>query len=281
MSSRSLENCLAFLLDPTEAHGQNDVFLRLFIQRFVPQWQREFNFSKAHRATLDFIDVVFSDCSHWLGIENKIFNAPEQPQQAKRYLDALKAACDQECYRLVYLSSGGAPPSKKSLPDADKGKHDGKLVSGAWVKVGEDKDQLATPCESIMDWLDDCRNQCRAENVAWFVRQFAAYVRSEITGLKESDMVDAAIVELALKDQPNLEAALRIGKNFDEIRRNVASTFLRCVQDGLEEWARPNGEDWEVVAEWPGGNWIKRLDMKWLPLLLRKRAWPALVGVAI
>jgi hypothetical protein len=123
--------------------------------------------------------------------------------------------------------------------------------------------------------------QCRAENVAWFVRQFAAYVRSEITGLKESDMVDAAIVELALKDQPNLEAALRIGKNFDEIRRNVASTFLRCVQDGLEEWARANGEDWEVVAEWPGGNWIKRLDMKWLPLLLRKRAWPALVGVAI
>ena len=75
--------------------------------------------------------------------------------------------------------------------------------------------------------------QCRAENVAWFVRQFAAYVRSEITGLKESDMVDAAIVELALKDQPNLEAALRIGKNFDAIRRKVASKFLSCVQKGL------------------------------------------------
>ena len=76
-------------------------------------------------------------------------------------------------------------------------------------------------------------------------------MRSEVAGLKESDMVDAAIVELALKDQPNLEAALRIGKNFDAIRRKVASKFLSCVQKGLEEWARQQGGDWEVVMTWP------------------------------
>jgi hypothetical protein len=35
------------------------------------------------------------------------------------------------------------------------------------------------------------------------------------------------------------------------------------------------------VVTWPGGNWIERPDKKFLPLLLRKRAWPALVGVAI
>jgi hypothetical protein len=123
--------------------------------------------------------------------------------------------------------------------------------------------------------------QCRAENVAWFVRQFATYVRSEIAGLKEADMADTAIVGLALKDQQNLEAALRIGKSLDDIRRNVASTFLRCVQDGLEGWARQQGEDWELVVTWPGGNWTERPDKKWLPLLLRKKAWSALVGAVI
>src|SRR3984893_5544746 len=82
---------LRFLLDPKEAHGQNDVFLRLFIQRFVPVWQHTFNYSEAHRAsTRELIDVVISDGSHWLGIENKIFNAPEQLKQSDRYLDALQ-----------------------------------------------------------------------------------------------------------------------------------------------------------------------------------------------
>jgi hypothetical protein len=154
-------------------------------------------------------------------------------------------------------------------------------VCGAWAKAEDDKDQSATPPASILDWLDDCRNQCRAENVASFVRQFAAYVRSEVAGLKEPDVVDAVIVGLALKDQQNLEAALRIGKSFNEIRRSVACTFLRCVQEGLEGWARQQGEDWELVVRWPGGNWVEQPDKKWLPLLLRKRAWPALMGVAI
>ena len=71
-------------------------------------------------------------------------------------------------------------------------------------------------------------------------------------------MVDTAIVGLALKDEKNLETALRIGKNFDEIRHDVMRTFLRCVRDGLKEWAKKNNEEWEVVETWPGGNWIEQ-----------------------
>ena len=107
---------LAFLLDPKDAHGQNDVFLRLFVQRFVPEWQRAFNYSVAHRAlTGERIDVVISDGPHWLGIENKIFNAPEITRQAGKYLDALCGAPSQEDYRLVYLSPKGAPPLGKAV----------------------------------------------------------------------------------------------------------------------------------------------------------------------
>jgi hypothetical protein len=73
---------LKFLLDPKEAHGQSDVFLKPFIQRFVPEWQHTFNHSKAHQAKTDQpIDAVISDGSHWLGIENKIFKAPESPSK--------------------------------------------------------------------------------------------------------------------------------------------------------------------------------------------------------
>jgi hypothetical protein len=225
MNEDATSGILAFLLDPNEAHGQNDVFLRLFIQQFVPEWQRAFNYPGAHRAsTGELIDVVISDGPYWLGIENKIFNAPEQERQAGRYLDALQdAAHHQERYRLVYLSTRGAAPSPYSLTADDSRRHRANLVRGAWAQAEGDDDQTATPCASIMDWLADCRNQCRAENVTWLIRQFAAYVDSVNARQKEPDMADTAIVGLALKDQQNLEAALRIGKNFDEIRRNVAS----------------------------------------------------------
>ncbi len=94
-------------------------------------------------------------------------------------------------------------------------------------------------------------------------------------------MVDTAIVGLALKDENNLEAALRIGENFIAIRSGVVTAFLECILVHLEEWVQKHGEDWEVRLKWRVGNWIERPMDKYLPLLLRKSSWPALVGVGI
>src|ERR1700730_17272666 len=110
---------LEFLLDPKEAHGQNDVFLRLFIQRFVPEWQHRFAYSKAYRPSTrerERTDVVISDAQYCFGIENKIFNAPELERQAGKYLDKLQDdAGHQERYRLIYLSRKGAPRQRKAF----------------------------------------------------------------------------------------------------------------------------------------------------------------------
>jgi hypothetical protein len=167
------------------------------------------------------IDVTICDGSHWLGIENKIFDAPEQNRQAERYLISLCAAPSQKDYRLVYLSPRGAGPGPFSLPAKARCQHGAHLLCGAWAKAEGDCDQMA----SISDWLVDCQNQCRAENVTWLIRQFAAYVESVNAVQKEADMIDTEIVGLAFKDQQNLEAALRIGNSTGEIRRRVISTF--------------------------------------------------------
>jgi hypothetical protein len=273
---------LAFLIDPAEAHGQGDVFLRAFIRKFVPKWQGTFSFSKACKAlTSEQIDVVISDGTHWLGIENKIFNAPEQKRQAGRYLEALQQkALDQESYRLIYLSPTGTEPSNYSLPPCDKELHGSNLVIGAWALPSEDDDQPAAAI-SVLDWLVECRNQCRAESVAWLLRQFSNYLNSVIAGIKEADMADTAIVGLALRDPKNLDAALRIGENYGEIKRVVVKNFLQFIYDGLQAWAKERGEDWEVLTTWPSGSWIDKPDKKHLPVLLRKKSWPTMVGVAI
>ena len=279
---RATSRILAFLLDPTQAHGQGDVFLRAFIQRFVPNWQSTFNFAKARTAlTHELIDVVISDGLRWLGIENKIFDAEEQERQAGRYLEELHGAHHQQDYRLVYLSPRGDGPSAYSLPPGDRTRHGANLVCGAWARPLEDDDQTTTAPASILDWLSNCRNQCEAENVAWLLKQFSAYVDSAIGGQKEDDMADTAVIALAQFNDQNLEAALRIGENFDAIRHNVARAFLICIQDRLKTWAEQNGEDWEILADWRGRNWIERPELRHLPILLRKRLWPALVGVVI
>jgi hypothetical protein len=218
---------LPFLLDPKGAHGQNDVFLRPFIERFVPAWQCTFDYPRAHiESTTEPIDVIICDGSHWLGIENKIFDAPEQNRQAYRYLNSLRAAPSQKDYRLVYLSPRGAGPGPYSLPDDGRRVHGAHLVCGAWAQAEGD----CAPMASVSAWLLDCQNQCRAENVTWFIRQFTAYVDSVNGVEKEADMIDTEIVGLALKDQQNFEAALRIGKSTIQIRRTVLSHFLRLFK---------------------------------------------------
>src|SRR5271166_3477529 len=288
MDERATSQILEFLLDPTEAHGQNDVFLREFIRQFIPEWQRTFKFPKAHKgSTRELIDVVISDGTHWLGIENKIFGAPEQERQAGRYLDALHDdAPHREDYRLVYLSPSGNGTSEYSLPSKDRDRHGANLVCAAWVQTPvddapEDDARVTTPPASILEWLGECRKICSAENVAWLVRQFSSHVESVVAGRKEADMVDTAIIGLALKDENHLEAALRVGENFIEIRRSVVTAFLGCILVHLEEWVQKHGEDWEVRVKWRVGNWIERPMDKYLPLLLRKRSWPAMVGVGI
>lgn len=53
------------------------------------------------------------------------------------------------------------------------------------------------------------------------------------------------------------------------------------VQRRLVKWVQQNAEDWELECAWPAGNWIETPSEKWLPILLRRKRWPVLVGVAL
>jgi PD-(D/E)XK nuclease superfamily len=272
---------LNFLLDPREAHGQGDLFVRAFIQRFVPEWQYSFGFSEvSKRQTTELIDVSISDGRYWLGVENKIFDAPEMKRQAGRYLDALRESSNGHDYRLVYLSPRGKAPSKESYSPQDAQKHDKKLIIGAWLKDNNSEEET-NPIQSVQDWLDECQRSCRAGNVTWFVTQFSEYVFAVISGQKEADMADAAIIALAQKDEQNFEAAWRIGENFTAIKQAVLSAFLVSIEDRLKNWAQSNGEEWEVLANWTSGPWSKNPYNGYVPIILRNKTWPSFFGVGI
>jgi len=271
---------LKFLLDPNGAHGQGGRFLRLFIKRFIPDWE-DFNCDVARMEKTDErIDVTISDGSYWLGIENKIFYAVDQPSQMGRYLSDLASKHHKTDYRIIYLSPIGDEPSNNSLSDADRLTYSGHYICGAWVFDAENRAKNATNSESVLGWLSDCQNECHAENVRLFIKQFSDYVRSRVTGNGGDVMPSQAIVNMSVTDVNHLEAALVIGESVAAIRQHVISRFLMHVRDQLISWAS-NRDGWEVIADWPGGNWIKDPFLRCIPILLRRSDWPRVVGVGI
>jgi hypothetical protein len=279
---------LAFLLDPKESHGQDDVFLRLFIERFVPEWTGAFRYDQAKPAwTAEKIDATLSDGTHWLGIENKIFDAQEQERQVDRYLQALKNKAHSDNYRLVYLSPKGTWPSDVSFTEAGQAKYADKFVSGAWVYCAAIENGnfairiTAAPRANIFDWVVDCQKECQADNIRWFLKQFNVYVSSVTTAKGGSDMTDAGIVDLALSNIDNLQGALSIVKNGDEIRYRVIGNLLRDVETSLSQLVQQSGSDWELVVKWEMGIWSEKPGAKWLPILLRRKHWPAMVGANV
>jgi hypothetical protein len=278
MNEDATSRILAFLFDPHEAHGQRDVFLRLFIARFVPEWTGAFRYDLAKPvSTAQKIDTTISDGTHWLGIENKIFDALEQKDQVDRYLRALKNKARFDNYRLVYLSLKGTRPTDFSFTLAGQTEHDDKFVRGAWVpSLANENGNTASA--NILDWLADCRKECQAENIRWFLKQFSVYVRSVIIAERESDMTDAGIVNLALFNRDNLQGALLIAKNGDEIRNRVIRELLTDIETRLLQLVHQRGADWELVVDWKGGRWSETPGARWLPILLRRKHWPAMVG---
>ncbi len=234
---------LAFLLDPQETHGQGTAFLCVFVRKFFPEWQKlplgnvnvlvEYSTEESRR-----IDVYLKIGDHHIGIENKFRGASDQRNQVLDYLKELekKAKEKENKFSLIYLGTKGEKPSYESYPQLERGRYKDHFILGSWIPFSHEED---TPAGDILSWLEECIKDCQADNVRWFLKQFASYVRNEILGKREADMTNETIINLALKDD-NLEAALRIADCREEliavaVRIRYGDRLAVC---GLLGWAR-------------------------------------------
>jgi hypothetical protein len=113
------------------------------------------------------------------------------------------------------------------------------------------------PVKTAMKWLVECENECRAEDVRWFLRQFQKLIHNQLVQTEELSMTGDAIVDLTLRSDEDLDAALRIGDQYQRIKERVFVRVLSHVQIGLERWGQQSFDDWELISEWQGGNWIR------------------------
>ena len=173
-----LSRAFGGLLDPAGTHGQGDTFLQLFldeIRRSLDDDLRS-DFPRADTRGCDVhleyptdkgrkIDIVLEiPGNRWIGIENKPW-AKEQKDQIKDYMEDLQRKTEGGAAWVLYMSGDGRAPT--TLP----------------CKEPEQKHCLTMPYRSrdgklpsVENWVRRCGEQCEAERVRWFLRDFLEYV---------------------------------------------------------------------------------------------------------
>lgn len=165
---------IAELLRPSGAHGQQETFLRLFLEHLRHYVGRAYPdhdllhanlsldaFDKFHVKTEHVTDTgrridlwIETDTKFIIAIENKIFAQDQQNQLHDywRYLETLKRD-----FVLVYLTLDGKDPSKESLPNNLAQEVIGKRII------------LLSHADFVASWLKDCVTECKAMRVRFFL----------------------------------------------------------------------------------------------------------------
>ena len=174
-----LSRAFGGLLDPAGTHGQGDVFLRLFLGEIhcslTGELRKDFPYSDTRgcKVHLEYsanggrIDIVLEmPGNRWIGIENKPW-APEQEKQVEKYmnhLSELAKSVEGGTAWVLYLSGNGNDP--ETLP---KGKERERCLTMPY-RTRDGKPP------SLENWIRRCGEQCEAERVRWFLKDFLEYI---------------------------------------------------------------------------------------------------------
>ena len=179
-----LSKILAFLLEPTETHGQGDLFLNSFL-KFINKHQflayqkvniylekitkEENNETTNKNGRHDiFIEGILDNKISWvISIENKLQGAIDQPKQMHTYAKDLKNYVS-DSYFLIYLPIFSNNPPEKSISE-DK-----------WAKLMSDKKAMVLSASMLIQWLDN--TVIIAPAVKQFCNDFKKFLSEDIMG---------------------------------------------------------------------------------------------------
>ena len=208
-----LSKILAFLLDPTETHGQGDLFLNSFL-KFINKHQflayqkvniylekitKEENDEITNETTNKngrhdiFIEGILDNKTSWvISIENKLQGAIDQPKQMHTYDKDLKNYVS-DSYFLIYLPIFSNNPPEKSISE-DK-----------WAELMSDKKAMVLSASMLIQWLDN--TLIIAPAVKQFCNDFKKFLSEDIMGNTQNSN---ELIECLINNDKALFSALTV-----------------------------------------------------------------------
>lgn len=247
----ALSRVIAWMVAPSESHGQGDRFLRLFLATFCPDLLfTEHDLSsvrvEVESATVNVsgstdrrIDIRINARAFTIGIENKPW-AGWQVDQLRCYWEDIDAYRHQqtpvdgapECYLIAFIGGSGDP-------DVEVLRHWTRDRGG----IDPDRGEKPPPANvagfdfvGLAQWVEDCIASTRPPDVASFLRGFADYCRHTIggRGLTVSDraVIDAILKNASRRDEL-LEAAFALEQSMPDVRDALAEEVAVALRPML------------------------------------------------
>jgi genome len=212
-----LSKILAFLLDPTETHGQGDLFLNSFLKfigkhQFLAYQKVNIYCEKTTQETAQetvqetaqetiqenrrhdiFIEGLLGNKIAWvISIENKLQGAVDRPNQMHDYAKDLKNYVS-ESYFLIYLPIFSNNPPEKSISEKD------------WAKLISDKKAMVLSVSMLIQWLDN--TIIIAPAVKQFCNDFKKFLSEDIMGNTQNSN---ELIEYLINNDKALFSALTV-----------------------------------------------------------------------
>ena len=169
-----LSAILAMLLNPRGAHGQQGLFLKLFLARLGRGSEPGLDDARVVREALTHtitsflrrIDILVTTGSLTLAVENKV-NSAEQEYQLRDYHEHIQGL-GQKDYCLVFLTPDGRKATSIPEETASKLRSEHRLLELSYSN-------------DLHAWLEECRRWCEADRIRHFLANFIRYIEDHIS----------------------------------------------------------------------------------------------------
>jgi len=235
---------LAELLNPKGSHGQKDVFLKKFVERFgIKKFDTsntkvdveffigqvtecndaEMNISdRSSKCTGGRIDILIRSGENVIMIENKIY-APEQPNQLLRYINKFPKG------KLLYLTLNG-DKSDRDCTENNSNNSDYRCIKPEeYVRISYQSD--------IINWLEECRKESvTTPNLREAITHYINLIK-KLTGQNINTKMNEDIVEKITGNKERFEAYIDLIKScsYDNIVKKIIKEDFIPLIDSVAE----------------------------------------------
>lgn len=219
-NENTISNIISFFLDPNQTHGQGDVFLKDFCEHNC----NDLNLYQPHDNKVIVsnqfwtdkgrpIDFVVQIGNNYIGFENKVWDAPDQPNQVNDYLEDLNKKANQSNgkYLLFYLSPHGDAPSDLSWGQS---KNDPHLRVLSFSSFGED---------GIIPMFDRWLDLAVAPHVRSFLETIVFFFNKHFGETVMSDEIEA--IKPVIKNPAIFSVIPAIYQSYISIKKDFLNAF--------------------------------------------------------
>lgn len=261
-----LSRIIADLLSPKGSHGQEEDFLRLFVEHCLPsiaensQWLpfidhirqtkvlvEETTWSSGTSRRMDiYLECKADGKSYGICIENKPY-ASDQFEQLKDYAIELQNR-NHKAWHLVYLNENNDIPREYSV--------DTETLE-SWIT----KNQYSSlRFSNMIIWLKACQVECQNNSVTEFLAQLIKFIQKRFMGVEDMNM-ENTVLEVMQQSKENIEASIQISNNVDAMKKELIKVLIQDVKGKFSNRyvKRPYNLDFSNIGE---GKSFEQINIK-------------------